>query len=78
MQLTVRPLTKLTVTATLYIRSSARDLDRQSVDYKCDGRSKTHKRLKERFLIRRNRTKRENYRGKPLFQATYNNTTENS
>ena len=39
---------------------------------------KTHKRLKERFLIRRNRTKRANFRGKPLFQATYNNTTENS
>ena len=39
---------------------------------------KTHKRLKERFLIRRNRTKRANFRGNPLFQATYNNTTENS
>ena len=36
-----------------------------------------HKRLKERFLIRRNRTKRANFRGNPLFQATYN-TTENS
>ena len=36
------------------------------------------KRLKERFLIRRNRTKRANFRGSPLFQATYNNTTENS
>ena len=36
-------------------------------------RSKTHKRLKERFLIRRNRTKRANFRGNPLFQATYNN-----
>ena len=34
-------------------------------------RSKTHKRLKERFLIRRNRTKRANFRGNPLFQATY-------
>ena len=41
-------------------------------------RSKTHKRLKERFLIRRNRTKRSNFRGSPLFQATDNNTTENS
>ena len=41
-------------------------------------RSKTHKRLKERFLIRRNRTKRANFPGNPLFQATYNNTTENS
>ena len=39
--------------------------------------SKTHKRLKERFLIRRNRTKRANFRCNPLFQATYN-TTENS
>ena len=41
-------------------------------------RSKTHKRLKERFLIRRNRTKSANFKGKPLFQATYNNTTENT
>ena len=41
-------------------------------------RSKTHKRLKECFLIRRNRTKRANFRGNLLFQATYNNTTENS
>ena len=40
-------------------------------------KSKTHKRLKERFLIRRNRTKRANFRGNSLFQATYN-TTENS
>ena len=30
------------------------------------------------MLIRRNRTKRANFRGKPLFEATYNNTTENS
>ena len=30
-------------------------------------RSKTHKRLKERFLLRRNRTKRANFRGNPLF-----------
>ena len=36
-------------------------------------RSKTHKRLKERFLLRRNRTKRANFRGSPLFQASYNN-----
>ena len=36
-------------------------------------RSKTHKRLKECFLIRWNRTKCANFRGKPLFQATYNN-----
>ena len=40
-------------------------------------RSKTHKRLKERFLIRRNRTKRANFRCNHLFQAMYN-TTENS
>ena len=40
-------------------------------------RFKTH-RLKEHFFVRRNRTKRANFRGKPLFQATYNNTTENS
>ena len=39
-------------------------------------RSKTHKRLKERFLIRRNRTKRAHFRCNHLFQATYN-TTEN-
>ena len=36
--------------------------------------SKTHKRLKERFLFRRNGTKRANFRGKPLLQATYSNT----
>ena len=35
------------------------------------------KKLKERFLIRRNRKKRANFRGNPLLQATYN-TTENS
>ena len=40
-------------------------------------RSKTHKRLKERFLIIRNRTKRANFRCNHLFQATHN-TTENS
>ena len=40
-------------------------------------RSKTHKRLKERFLIRQNRTKRANFRCNHLFRATYN-TTENS
>ena len=33
-------------------------------------RSKTHKRLKECFLIRRNGTKRANFQGSPLFQAT--------
>ena len=41
-------------------------------------RSKTHKRLKERFLMRQNRTKPANFQGSPLFQSTYNNTTENS
>ena len=40
-------------------------------------RSKTHKRLKERFLIKRNRTKRANFQCNHLFRATYN-TTENS
>ena len=32
-------------------------------------RSKAHKRLKERFLIRQNRTKRANFRGSLLFQV---------
>ena len=39
-------------------------------------RFQTHKRLKERFLIGRNRAKRASYRGSPLFQATYNLHTE--
>ena len=30
--------------------------------------------IKERFLIRRNQTKRANFRGNSLFQATYNTT----
>ena len=38
--------------------------------------SKIQTRLKERFLIGRNRTKRANFRGSPLFQATYNMKTE--
>ena len=38
--------------------------------------SKTHKRLKELFLIGRNRIKRANFRGIPIFQATYNIKTE--
>ena len=38
-------------------------------------RSQTHKRLKERFLIGRNRTERAQFRGSPLFQATYNRKT---
>ena len=42
-----------------------------------ESRSKTHKKLKERFLIRRNRTKHANFRCNHLFQVTYN-TTENS
>ena len=37
---------------------------------------KTHKRLEERFLFERNRTKRVHFRGSPLFQATYNIKTE--
>ena len=41
-------------------------------------RSRTQKRLKERFLNGQNRTKRANFQGKPPFQATYNNATENS
>ena len=38
-------------------------------------RSKTHRRLKEHFLTGRNRTKRANFRGSPLFQATYSINT---
>ena len=38
--------------------------------------SKTHKRLQERFLIGRKRTKSAHFRGSPLFQATYNIKTE--
>ena len=34
--------------------------------------SKTHKRLEERFLIGRNRTKRTNFRGSFPFNTTYN------
>ena len=40
-------------------------------------RSKTHKRLKEHFLIRQNRTKCANFGCNHLLQAMYN-TTENS
>ena len=39
-------------------------------------RSKTRNRLKERFLIGRNRTKRAKFRGSPLFRATHNIKTE--
>ena len=39
-------------------------------------KSKIDKRLKQSFLFRRNRTKRANFRGSPLFQSTYNNKTE--
>ena len=39
-------------------------------------RSKTDKRSKERFLIRRNRTKRAKFRGSPLFQPTCNNNNK--
>ena len=34
--------------------------------------SPKHKRLKERFLLGRNRTKRAHFRGSPLFQSAYN------
>ena len=51
---------------------------RNRVDCKRSGkkRSKTHKRLKQRFLIGRNRTERAHFRGSPLFQATYTIKTE--
>ena len=49
---------------------------RSSTNGSSSRRSKTHKRLKERFLIGRNRTKRANVRGSPLSQATYNRKTE--
>ena len=39
-------------------------------------RSKAHKRLKELFLIGRNRTKCANFWGSPLFHASYNIKTE--
>ena len=39
-------------------------------------RSKTHKKLEERFLIGRNWTKRANFRGSPLVQATHHTKTE--
>ena len=39
-------------------------------------KSRTHKRLKERFLIGRNRTKCSNFRRSSLFEATYNIQTE--
>ena len=37
--------------------------------------SKTRKRLKERFSIGRNMTKRAHFRGSPLFEATYDTET---
>ena len=39
-------------------------------------RSKTHKRLNERFFIGQNRTKHATFWGSPLFQASYNIKTE--
>ena len=39
-------------------------------------RSQTHKKLKECFLIGRNRTKCANFQESPPFQATYNIKTE--
>ena len=38
--------------------------------------SKTHKRLKERFLIGQNKTKRAHFWRSPLFRATYNRKAE--
>ena len=38
--------------------------------------SKTHKRLKERLLIGRNRTQRAHFRESPIFQTTYDIKTE--
>ena len=38
----------------------------------CNKRSKPQKILKERILVRRNMTKRANFRGSPLSQCTYN------
>ena len=45
-------------------------------EFNMDSGSKTHKRLKERFLTGQNRTKLANFRGSPFFQATYNIKTE--
>ena len=39
--------------------------------------SKTHKSLKERFLIKQNRTKHAKFWGSPLFQAMYNTEKKN-
>ena len=49
------------------------DVKKKKID---NERSKTHKRLKEHFLIGRNMTKCAHFRGSPLFQATYNIKTE--
>ena len=59
------------------IRKAMKRRDRFKKENYPKFRSKTHKRLKERFLIRRDRTKRANIRCNHLFRATYN-TTENS
>ena len=56
-------------------------VDEHKLEFRCYNcvvlRSKTHKRLKERILIGRNRTKRANFRGSPLFQATYKTNKQN-
>ena len=62
----------------LLLKTASMNLCQQhEAQIECDQRSKTHKRLKEHFLIRRNRTKRANFQCNHLFQARYN-TTENS
>ena len=47
----------------------------QTLKRLCTIWSKTHKRLKERFLIGQNSTKHANIQESPLFQATYKKTT---
>ena len=54
------------------VRCSSSSLEKDDVT----NNSKTHKRLKERCLIGRNRTKRTHFQRNPLFQATYNIKTE--
>ena len=56
-----------------YVHRCGKVSEHEIVRVKCEGnRSKTHKRLKEHFLMGQNRTQRANFRGSPLFQATYN------
>ena len=63
----IKSLTKVTTKSIIWNRVDCQ---------RSEKRFKTRKRLKERFLIRRNRTKRAHFWGKPLFQATYNIKTE--